>query len=189
MRANDIGIQNTPFRQWKQRGPYFFPSLPCLSPHLPDPASPKPAQQRERERICVAPTGGDGGLEWNREKIRQSKSKRRRNRGGGVEETTWEWLTKYSATGWMRMWEEDRCSEGKREAERRWEYICGGQCCETRQVAVTLKMTVIKLTVRRWIWWFWLANQSFVKRTTAQILWPPDTSWLMPVPDKKKKAH
>ena len=57
----------------------------------------------------------------------------------------------------------------------RWEYICGGQCCETRQVAVTLKMTVIKVSVGRWIWWFWLANQSSVKRTTAQIHWPRDT--------------
>lgn len=68
--------------------------------------------------------------------------------------------------GWMlsdRKREEDRCREG----ERRWEYICCGQCCETRQVAVTLKMTVIKVTVGRWIWWFWLANQSSVKRTTA----------------------
>lgn len=46
-------------------------------------------------------------------------------------------------------------------------------------------MTVIKVTVGRWIWWFWLANQSSVKRTTAQIQQPPDTSWLMPVPDKK----
>lgn len=81
--------------------------------------------------------------------------------------------------------EEDRCREGKREGERKWEYICGGQCCETRQVAVTLKMTVIKVTVGRWIWWFWLANQSSVKRTTSQIQRPPDTFWLMPVPDKK----
>lgn len=93
------------------------------------------------------------------------------------------------------MREEDGCREGKRkrgegvwgEAGKGggWEYICGGQCCETRQVAVTLKMTVIKVTAGRWIWWFWLANQSSVKRTTAQIQRPPDTFWLMPVPDKK----
>lgn len=84
------------------------------------------------------------------------------------------------------MREEDGCREGKkRGGEKRWEYICGGQCCETRQVAVTLKMTVIKVTAGRWIWWFWLANQSSVKRTTAQIQRPPDTFWLMPVPDKK----
>lgn len=88
--------------------------------------------------------------------------------------------------------EEDRCREGKTKeggGGRRWEYICGGQCCETRQVAVTLKMTVIKVTVGRWIWWFWLANQSSVKRTTAQIQRPPDTSWLMPAPDKKRPIN
>lgn len=82
----------------------------------------------------------------------------------------------------------DRTREGDRYRVRegRWEYICGGQCCETRQVAVTLKMTVIKVTIGRWIWWFWLANQSSVKRATAQIQQLPDASWLMPVPNKKK---
>lgn len=44
--------------------------------------------------------------------------------------------------------EEDR-NGGK---GRRCECTRGGQRCETRQVPVTLKMTVIKLTVGRWIW-------------------------------------
>lgn len=72
-RVNDIGIQNTPFRQWKRRGSYFLfspPSFPCLSPHLPDPASPQPAEQSER--ISVPPTGG-GGI-GERQKESQIKS-------------------------------------------------------------------------------------------------------------------
>lgn len=71
-RKNVIGIQNTPFRQWKEGGLIFSslsPLSPCLSPHLPDPASPQPAQQSER--ICVAPTGGGVGvLGRGRKKVR-----------------------------------------------------------------------------------------------------------------------
>lgn len=94
-RVADIGIQNTPFRQWKRWGSYFLsslPSFPCLSPHLPDPASPQPAQQSER--ISVAPTGGEevGVRDWReRERQRESHIKVvKRRREGGEGETTGE---------------------------------------------------------------------------------------------------
>lgn len=59
-----------------------LPSSPCLSSHLPDPASPQPAQQSERVR--VAPTG-DGGLEVEKRR-KESQIKVLKIRGMGKAE-------------------------------------------------------------------------------------------------------
>lgn len=110
-RANDIGIQNTPFRQWKRWGGLFSllspPSLPCLSPHLPDPASPQPAQQSER--ISVVPTGGGGIGERLRESQIKVVKRRRNEEGvcGNNRRVTDQILSD-------RMREEDGCREEKK---------------------------------------------------------------------------
>lgn len=174
-RANNMGILNTPFRQWGDKGGEeegwgvlfcpVLPSFPCLSSHLPDPA-PFYLPSRVREDTRADRKSGKSSL----------------NEGG--EGSRCKWRHGRKTTRGRRVTKEEDRNGGK---GRRCECTCGGQRCETRQVAVTLKMTVIKVTVRRWIWWFWLANQSSVKRTTTQIQQSPDTSWLMPVPDGKKK--
>lgn len=117
-----MGIQNTPFRQWKRRGSYFLLSplfpLSLFTPPWPCFPSTCPA---EWESMCSTDRGWGGGGVEKRQKESQIKVVKRsrkgkvegeREGGKGAQKTKGEWLTRYPATE-----QEGTGTESEREGE------------------------------------------------------------------------